>query len=103
MSIVAATVSILDRKYKLKIDSNEEPFMKKAAKLVDEQARNYAKLYAYQDYQDLLAMVALTQITQLTKLQDSLSDSFGENAAVLTTDQQQRLEAIDKLLTNAIG
>ena len=70
MNEIPATVHILDRPYKLKINADDEYFLRRAAGLVDEQAKSYGKMYAYNDRQDLLAMVALTQITRLLKLQD---------------------------------
>ena len=70
MNEQSVTVRILDRPYKLKITPSDEQFLREAATLIDSQAREYAKLYAYNDRQDLLAMVSLTQITQLLKLQD---------------------------------
>lgn len=102
MDTVAVTVTILDRKYKLKIRSEEEPYLRKAAELVDTQARSYGKAYAYQDYQDLLAMVALTQITKLTKIQESTAQhqtgTETHDAALM-----ERLLNIEKLLANAVG
>lgn len=94
MEEVPVTVSILDRKYKLKIARNEEEFLRKAAELIDTQARSYGRMYAYKDHQDLLAMVALTQITQLTRMQDGLR--FKD------TDLEERLTNINNILTQAV-
>lgn len=93
MEQVAVTVTILGRKYKLRINEAEEPYLTKAAEMIDSQAKSYGKLYAYQDHQDLLAMVALTQITQLAKLQDG--------SQLDNPDVTDRLTAIDDLLTAA--
>lgn len=93
MEQVAVTVTILGRKYKLRISEAEEPYLTKAAEMIDSQAKSYGKLYAYQDHQDLLAMVALTQITQLAKLQDG--------SQLDNPDVTDRLTAIDDLLTAA--
>ena len=59
METLSATVRILDRPYKLKINPRDEEFLRKAAEMIDSQAREYAQRYAYTDRQDLLAMVAL--------------------------------------------
>lgn len=72
MNELPATVYILDRPYKLKVKPEDEQFLRSAAVQIDSQARNYGKIYAYNDRQDLLAMVALAQTTQLLKLQDSM-------------------------------
>ena len=90
METVSASVSILGRTYKLRVASDDEEALRKAAEAIETQAKNYGKMYAYNDHQDLLAMVALTQITQLTKIQDSLR--FKD------TDLAQRLRSIDSVL-----
>lgn len=90
METVSASVSIMDRTYKLRVAPEDEAALRKAATAIDKQARQYGDMYAYNDHQDLLAMVALTQITQLTKIQDSLK--FKD------TDLAQRLQSIDSVL-----
>ena len=93
MKEISATVYILGRHYKLKINPDDEEFLRKAAELIDTQAKSYGKLYAYGDYQDLLAMVGLTQITQLLKLQDR--QQFRD------TRLEGRLTEINRLLDRA--
>ncbi len=90
METISASVSILGRTYKLRVAKEDEAALRKAAEIIDTQAKGYGKQYAYNDHQDLLAMVALTQITQLTKIQDSLR--FKD------TDLAQRLQSIDSVL-----
>ncbi|MBQ9417526.1 MAG: cell division protein ZapA [Bacteroidales bacterium] len=90
METVSASVSIMDRTYKLRVAAADEEALRKAAVAIDKQARQYGGMYAYNDHQDLLAMVALTQITQLTKMQDSLK--FKD------TELAQRLQSIDSVL-----
>ena len=75
MNTNAITVSILDRKYKLKVDSTKTESLQHAAEMVDAVARKYGKMYGYQDYQDLLAMVALTQMERLLSIDDMLENS----------------------------
>ena len=69
MNDIPATVHILDRPYKLRINSDDEQYLRRTAELIDSQSKSYGKMYAYNDRQDLLAMVALTQITRLLKLE----------------------------------
>ena len=90
METISASVSILGRTYKLRVAKEDEAALRKAAEAIENQARQYGNMYAYNDHQDLLAMVALTQITQLTKIQDSLR--FKD------TDLAQRLQSIDSIL-----
>lgn len=75
MEIETVTVSILDRKYRLRVPDSQIEKLKAAAEMVDKTARDYGKKYAYQDYQDLLAMVSLTQMERLLNL-DNLLDNF---------------------------
>lgn len=77
MDSEATTVSILDRKYKLKSNSRKAAELQKAASMVDEAARRYGSMYAYQDYQDLLAMVALTQMERLLNIDNLLTEEIG--------------------------
>lgn len=77
MDTEATTVSILNRKYKLKAGGDKAAELQKAATLVDEAAREYGKRYAYNDYQDLLAMVALTQMERLLNIDNLLTDPIG--------------------------
>lgn len=90
MGTQSVSVNILGRTYKLHVAAEDEEALRKAANTIDSQAKEYGKMYAYNDHQDLLAMVALTQITQLNKIQGSLR--FKD------TDLAQRLQTIDSLL-----
>jgi cell division protein ZapA len=53
------SVSIADRAYRLKVNSDEEEYVRKATKMIDEQIKEYSQHFAYNDKQDLLAMSAL--------------------------------------------
>lgn len=90
MEIVSASVNIMGRTYKLRVAAEDEAALRKAAEIIDTQAKGYGKQYAYNDHQDLLAMVALTQITQLTKIQESLRTK--------EADFGKRLQAVDSVL-----
>lgn len=90
METISVSVNILGRTYRLRVAAADEAALRKAAEAIENQAKQYGNMYAYNDHQDLLAMVALTQITQLTKIQDSLR--FKD------TDLAQRLQSIDNVL-----
>ena len=90
METIAASVTIMGRTYKLRVAAGDEEALRKAAESIENQARSYGNMYAYNDHQDLLAMVALTQITQLTKIQSSLRYK--------DTDLAQGLQSIDSVL-----
>ncbi len=84
MNEIPATVYILDRPYKLKVRPDDEQFLRQAASRIDSQARDYGKMYAYNDRQDLLAMVALTKVTELLQLQNREQFVDGRLGARLT-------------------
>lgn len=72
METQSVSVVILGRNYKLSIPPTEEPFLRKAVDVINEQAKLYGSHFNYNDHQDLLAMVALSKIMDLTKIQDNL-------------------------------
>lgn len=90
MSELPATIRILERPYRMRINSEDEQYLRQAAALIDSQANSYAKMYAHNDRQDLLAMVALTQITQFLKLKTT---HWFED-----TQLEDRLTEINRLL-----
>ena len=59
MGELTITVNIADRPYRLKIQAEEEEFIRKASKLINEKIKEYSNLYAFNDRQDLLSMVVL--------------------------------------------
>ena len=95
MSELPATIRILERPYKMRINADDEHYLRQAAALIDSQAKNYSKKYACTDRQDLLAMVALTHITQLLKLQTT--HRFED------TQLEDRLTEINRLLDSVDG
>ncbi len=95
MDKLSVTVCILERKYKLTIDRSEEEYLRKAADLIDSQAKEYAKIYAHKDNQDLLSMVSLSQITQLVKMHEDTK--YKDHELV------QKLSEIDSILTEELN
>lgn len=69
---LSVTVNILERKYKLTIEPDDEVFLRKATDLIENNVKSFAKVYGHKDNQDLLAMVALSQITQYIKLYEDV-------------------------------
>lgn len=68
---ISIKVTIGDRQYPLKIDSREEEFVRKAAKLINEKAKFYQDNFSVKDKQDSLAMAALEFASELLTLQES--------------------------------
>ncbi len=71
---ISIKVTIGDRQYPLKIDSSEEEFVRKAAKLINEKSKFYQENFSVKDKQDSLAMAALefaSEVMSLNNSQDS--------------------------------
>jgi len=94
MNELSITVVIADRPYKLSIKKDEEETVRKAAKIIDEQIKVYAKNFDFRDKQDLLAMVALQFTTS--------SIHFEKELSYTNTNLVESLESIDKVLTDNI-
>jgi len=58
-------VEIADRFFRLKINKDDEEFVRKAAELINVKVKAYSKNYAFKDKQDLLSMVALENTTEM--------------------------------------
>jgi cell division protein ZapA len=89
--ILPVTIVIAERKYKVKIQSDEEETFRQASSLIREKLEGYARLYAYKDKQDLLAMVLLEYVTQYIKIEEKRI--FKDDEVI------QKLELIDQMLT----
>ena len=88
------TVTIADRIYRLTIERKEEEAVRKAARLIEEKTKEYAKNYAYKDKQDLLAMVALEYTTSYLQKEQKANEE--------DHDVEQKLESIDAALTGLL-
>lgn len=67
MSEVSLKVEIASSVYTLKVNSIEEPSVKKAADLINQKIAEFEKQYAVKDKKDVLAMVTLQLVSQLQK------------------------------------
>ncbi len=69
------SVIIAERPYRLTIRSEgEEETFRKAASLVTEKMKEYARNYAYRDRQDLLAMVNLQFAVEYLRLDNTAKE-----------------------------
>ena len=59
MDEINININIMDKPYRLSVVRADEEKVRKAAALINERVRFYAKHYAYKNDQDLLAMTAL--------------------------------------------
>ena len=75
MSELSVKVNIAGRVYPLTIKSEEEENVRKAAKMVNENIKNFEENYAVKDKQDLLAMTALEYASKvLEKMAGTMED-----------------------------
>lgn len=85
-------VVLADRPYRIKIKSDEEEIVRKAAKLINDKVKEYQQLFSSKDKQDFLAMIAIQNTVESLKVGTGVKDS---ETNLLTT---QKIEELDKLL-----
>jgi cell division protein ZapA len=88
-------LSIADRVYPLTIDPKQEEGLRKAAKNIEQLAKNFEKNYAVRDKQDVLAMCALQFASKIE--QKSIEQTED------TTEVTARLKALDELVSQRLG
>ena len=71
-------VNVADRFYPLKIDSNDEEKIRKAAKLINDKVLLYKQRYNDKDTQDFLAMAALQYVTKVIEYEQQYDSSLLE-------------------------
>ncbi|MBP7496577.1 MAG: cell division protein ZapA [Bacteroidales bacterium] len=67
------TVNIADRPYTMTILKDDEEYVRKAAKYINNELETMAKKYLIKDNQDLLAMFCLQTNNMLVKLQNNIN------------------------------
>jgi cell division protein ZapA (FtsZ GTPase activity inhibitor) len=91
MGEISIKINIADRVYPLKINSEDEENVRKAAKLVNDRLKEFQENYAVRDKQDLLSMCVLQIATEHLNL-----DRQQSTTSLTVT---QKIEQIDKKLT----
>lgn len=88
-------LSIADRVYPLTIDPSQEEGLRKAAKNIEQLAKNFEKNYAVRDKQDVLAMCALQFASKIEQRSiEQMED---------TTEVTAKLKALDELLSDKLS
>ncbi|QWX84539.1 cell division protein ZapA [Cellulophaga sp. HaHaR_3_176] len=88
-------LSIADRVYPLTIDPSQEEGLRKAAKNIEQLAKNFEQNYAVRDKQDVLAMCALQFASKIEQHSiEQLED---------TTEVTARLKALDELVSDKLS
>jgi cell division protein ZapA (FtsZ GTPase activity inhibitor) len=91
MEELTITVNIAERPYRLKIKREEEEFIRKAVKEIEQRIKEYSEHFAFNDKQDLMAMVLLHYASTTQKLESDLLS--GENMVIT------RIQQIEELIT----
>ncbi|ROT47094.1 cell division protein ZapA [Candidatus Cardinium hertigii] len=68
MEALSIKIKIIDRMYPVKVQPEDETFVRQANKMLEERIRNYQKKLRIQDQQDLLAMVAFDCLVENFKI-----------------------------------
>ena len=88
-------LSIADRVYPLTIDPSQEEGLRKAAKNIEQLAKNFEKNYAVRDKQDVLAMCALQFASKIEQRSiEQMED---------TTEVTAKLKALDELVSKKLS
>ncbi len=72
---VSMEAVIADRAYPLKVSKGDEEKLREAVKLVNDNIRQYQKLFAGKDKQDYMAMCLLNLSVENVKLQTQMEQS----------------------------
>jgi cell division protein ZapA len=89
-------VVLADRPYRIKIKSDEEEIVRKAAKLINDKVKEYQQLFSSKDKQDFLAMIAIQNTVESLKVGTGGAEN-GTNLLVT-----QKIEELENLLENSL-
>ncbi len=90
MGEISIKINIADRVYPLKINTEEEEVIRRAAKLINDRIREFQENYAVRDKQDLLAMCVLHYATATLKAEKQVMNE--------DTEVAERVYQLDQLL-----
>jgi cell division protein ZapA (FtsZ GTPase activity inhibitor) len=92
--LIAATVVIGDRSYRIKIDPADEETVRRTVKTINDKVIEYKTEFSGKDMQDYIAMVLIWLATE----QQADSSTPGQ-----PNNLSERLKAIEKMLDNQLG
>lgn len=95
MGELSITLIVADRPYRMIINSENEEVFRKAAKLINENLKDYASHYAFKDKQDLLAMVAIQNTVKAIGIEEKIIDN--------NKGEEDKLIEIDNILSDYLG
>jgi cell division protein ZapA (FtsZ GTPase activity inhibitor) len=86
-------VNVADRYYPLKVESENEERIRKAARLINEKVLQYKQRYVDKDIQDFLAMASLQYVIRLIEIEEKEGDNTLEN------EMKELTERVDACLS----
>ena len=89
--LIAATVVIGDRNYRIKIDPKDEEVVRRTVKLINDKIIEYKTHFAGKDMQDYIAMVVLWFATQA---QANANSSENAELSKLLSKMDTQLEQV---------
>jgi len=92
--LIAATVVIGDRSYRIKIDPADEETVRRTVKTINDKVIEYKTEFAGKDMQDYIAMVLIWLATE---------QQSGDGILAQANSLTERLSTIEKMLDNQIG
>ena len=89
--LIAATVVIADRSYRIKLDPKDEEVVRRTVKTINDKVVEYKTAFAGKDMQDYIAMVLIWLATEQQKLvnpqdQEDLIQKLEELETMMGTD-----------------
>jgi len=92
--LIAATVVIGDRSYRIKLNPKDEEVVRRTVKLINDKTIEYKTQFAGKDMQDYIAMVLIWLATE---------QQSGTGSADIEQDSlTEKLSAIERLLDNQV-
>jgi len=91
--LIAATVVIGDRNYRIKIDPKDEEVVRRTVKLINDKVIEYKTQFAGKDMQDYIAMVLVWLATE---------QQSGAGSGLHSEKLGEKLSAIEKILDSQL-
>jgi len=92
MGEISIKINIADRIYPLRITTEEEEIIRRAAKLINDRMKEFQENYAVRDKQDLLSMCVLHYATATLKAEDASKHE--------DMDVARKVHQLDELLSS---
>ncbi len=89
MGEISIKITIADRIYPLKVSTEEEEIVRRAAKIINERIKDYQENYAVRDKQDLLSMAVLHYATAVLK-----TEAKAQHQDTTVADKVEELDSL---------